>query len=456
MTDDERAKLFPVEEEPDSCDIYVQNGPVVWIFHVSRVVPKYGALDSLAGVDWEAVNPSQPETGLPRRRVAPMHVNWRSGSSIESFERRLRGYFDPTKKLGLPWGELLQAVAEKLDEFIYQGGQLRSGEWQENVPPREYIIYPIWPKSTRPVVWFGQGETLKGTIAVGAGFSACNGINFANLRTQDLRKGIVYVDYEDDFEEFSRRMSRYANGLDVAPNELFYHFDPRGRLFIDVIEQLKGMVKKLGGVDGYMIDSAIPACGGDVNKPEPVGAFFHALASLRTPSVILAHETKEGNDDFPFGSQLWRTEPAMNVNFQTGADGARKDIHGNWVRDVLLRCKKANNVPRFQPLAFQAEFTDDESPGPRIARPASTWIRQIAPTTVSLDLQGKLPPLQRIIATMKGAPAMLAKDIAEATGLPLKDVQNHLARNSRLFMSEGGGRGRGNAAHWLLIEGSAS
>lgn len=444
-------RLVPFDDEPDACEVYVQTGVVIWVFRISRIVPKYSALESFVALEWEPANANQPDVGLPQRKVAPLHVNWRSGSSLDSLERRLRGTYDPKKRLELAFSDILQIVAEKLNEFIFDAGDLRSVEYNENSPRPTYLVHPIWPKSTRPVVWFGQGETMKGTLAVAAAMSACNGVNMATMRTETLSRGIAYVDYEDTYEEFERRVSRYSAGLGILPNGLLRHFDPRGRLFIDVVEQVKGKVKAIGGVDAYIIDSAIPACGGDVNKPEPVGAFFAALASLGKPAIIIAHENKDGNDEFPFGSQLWRTEPSMNVNFQAGAD-PRQDTDGNWVRDVLLRCTKSNNVPRFKPLAFQAIFTDDESGnGTKNGRPDATWIRQINPTTVSLDLHAKLPPLQRLVAIMKDSGETTVKELSEASQLSYKTTAALLARNLNTFVSEGGGKGKGNAATWRLV-----
>lgn len=452
-------RLLPIEGEPDACDVLVANGPVVWVFHFSRIVPQYGKLHALTGVEWTPVSEDASRTsqGLPLAGFSPIHVDWRSGSSIDSFERRVRSYFDKTKTLDIPWPQIMQFAVQRLNEFIFQVGDLQPADWIEKVSPAEYLVYPLWPRSNRPVVWYGQGETGKGMLAIGSAFCACYGINFSGLRTQSLSKGIVYVDYEDSFEEFSVRVSRFAAGMGMAPVPTLRRFDPQGRLFVDIADQLKGKVAALGGTDGYIIDSAIPACGGDVNKPEPVGAFFSSAARLAKPVNVIAHETKESSGDYPFGSNLWRTSAAMTVHFSGSAEPYQNN-RGHWIRDILLTCTKANNVKRFSPLAFQLVFTDDEVQGAPDRRPdqASTWIQQIAPASVSLDLQSKLPPLQRLSAYLKGQDGLTLKEISDGTGLSIKQASGYLSRYPHLFSAEGGGRGKGNAARWRVLEGSAA
>ena len=585
--------------EPDSCDIGVTASPagsVVFIFHVSRILLQRRRLDSHVGVDWTPVNDDVDRRSipLPLSGFSPANLDWRSNSSMDAFRRQLQSYFDPDKTLNFPWTQIIQLAAQRVNQFVAQVGDLEPAEYIETVRPN-YLVRPLWPASKRPTVWYGQGETGKGQMAIAAGLALCYGGNLAGLRGKLLDRGVVYVDYEDDFEEFSVRVSRLVNGqnLEVPPN--LRRFDPRGRLFVDIVEQLKAKITAAGGADGVIIDSALPATGGDANAPEPVGAFFNALAWLNMPVLVIAHETKLGNDAFPFGSQLWRTEACMTVNFQASPE-AQKDKAGHWVRDLLLRCTKANNVRRFAPLAFQLVFTDDAAPaggrstlplaasgsapkreeeektieakpgikvgqtdlsnaakrapsgrllaandsdesggfrpdegraevsppgtlesdsgnaepskakpreaptvrsqadsndGPSpgmalgppsaseaassgqaglrsdearaipTARPqpssttrlSSTWIRQIEPSRVGLELQSKLPALAHLTAHLRENPGSTVKQLVDDTGLSRGAVIRQLAGNPSLFASQGGAKGRSQEATWTLIQG---
>lgn len=447
-------RLRAIEGEPDACDILVRDGPVMWVFHISRVMLQYGKLHTLTGLEWIPVNADAPLSfPIPRAGLSPIHVDWRSGSSIDSFQGRAQKYFDPGKTF--LWSQNMQFAAQRLNEFLLQVGDLQSAEYVEVEAP-EYNIYPIWPRSNRPVIWYGQGETGKGQIYHAAALALTYGTRLASMTTKQLDKGLVIVDYEDSQEEFNIRATRIANGMDVYPNPLVRRFDPMGRLFVEIADQLKAKVQAAGGCDGYIIDSAIPACGGDVMKPEPVGAFFSAIARLGKPVIIIAHETKDQEHaDSPFGSQLWRTSAAMTVNFQ-GAEEAQQNTQGHWVRDLLIRCTKANNVRRFPPLALQLVFTDDEATSKPLFgnKVASTWIRQIDPTTVSTDLLLKLDPLRRLIAWMRSNEDATVSTIAAGTGMDAKKVSSYLTRNmGKYFAADGGGRGRGNAAKWRVIDG---
>lgn len=464
------SQLFVVEGEPDACDVYVREGEVVWIVHVSRIVMSYGHLHSLTALDWlpEKDDAARESFGMPMTAMSRRHLDWYSGSSMESFERAARGYFEGRKSnrknSTIGFDRIIQLAAARLQEFILQTGDLEEPTEVEYTArmESEYLIYPVWPKSNRPVVWFGQGETGKGMMSVAAAFCLCYGEKLAGLHVKSQGRGGVYVDYEDEYSELNWRHNRIARGMDmvIAPN--LRRFDPKSRLFVDIVESLKAKVEAMGGTDFYVIDSAIPACGGDVLKPEPVGAFFRAVQFLDKPVLIIAHETKETRESdsaaSPFGSQLWRTAPAMNVNFQ-GSSEPRQEQDGRWARDILLRCTKANNVPRFQPLAFQLVFSEDPKPGqPRALQtgPAATWIRQISPTTVSVDLQEKLPPLQRMVAALKGR-ELTVTEMAETTGMPRKTIDTYARRHSGLFVITGGGRGKdATPVRLRLIEGGQS
>lgn len=458
----EATRLVKVPDEADACDVFVREGPVVWIFHFTRVQPDYAHLHANVGVEWitTASGERRESMGMPMAGIRPIHTDWRSGSSIDSFERRLRQYFDPTKKLGISFTQIVQFAAQRLDEFILQAGDLEEPSFIESsgLLVKQYLIRPIWPESLRPVIWYGQGEAGKGVMAVGAGVSLCYGIAFANLRTTQMSRGLVYVDYEDSFDEFNVRVNRFCNGIDKAPINTLRRFDPHGRLFIDIVHTLKAKVAAIGGCDGYIIDSAIPACGGDVIKPEPVGAFFQALAILGKPAIVIGHETKDSptSADAPFGSQLWRTSSAMTVNFQ-GSNEPRQDLAGNWVRDLVVRCTKANNVPRFSPLAFQLAFTPDGSDerSPELFKagtPSATWVRQVNPTEVSLDLQSRLSPIQQLIGALRGGRELTVKELIDQTSLTAKQIAHTTDRHREVFASEGGGRGAGNAARWRLLQ----
>jgi AAA domain-containing protein len=459
----DQTDVVAIDDQPDACLVSIVDvdHDLVWYFRFTRIQPTYAQLHALVSVTWaprsEKMLPHA--VPMPRAPFQPLHCDWRSGSSKETLERRIRNYFDPGKKNGTPWARLVEFAAARLNDFLADAGDLEEPTWvdapQELV--RRYYIKPIWPESKRPVIWYGQGETGKGVMAIGAAFDLCLGRAFATLGSRYLKRGLVYVDYEDSFGEFNLRINRYAAGLEVAPVNTLRRFDPHGRLFIDIVHTLRAKVEAMGGCDGYIIDSAIPACGGDVIKPEPVGAFFSALALLNRPSIVIAHETKESptSSASPFGSQLWRTLSAMTVNFQASSE-PRRDLEGNAVRDLVISCTKANNVPRFNPLAFELSFSpdDEDRRQPELISPPGTpsvWtrIRQINPTEVAPDLQAKLSPTLQLIAVLREGGGATIKDLAEATGLDRKTVDNALRRSNR-FVSEGGGKGRNNLAIWRL------
>jgi len=427
--------------------VEVSAATVVFSFHVSRLFLSRRRLEGHVSVDWRSIGGGdRRDVGLPMGMLPPTNVDWRSNSSLDTQRKRLQDYYDAEKKYGFPWMQIIQWAAQRVDQFATTAGDFEVASHYEQVEAN-YLIQPIWP-ANGVTVWFGQGEVCKGQMAIAAGVSLSMCQNLAGLKSKSEGKGIIYVDYEDDFDEFSVRVSRYINGLGVGIPSRLRRFDARGRIFTDIADQLRAKIKADGGADGLIIDSALPAVAGEANEPEPVGAFFNALDWIKLPALVIAHETKMANDEFPFGSQLWRTRARMNVNFQAGEEAQTAD--GDFMRDILLRCTKANNVRRFHPLAFRLTFTDDESPG---QAPARTWVRQLAPGDVSLDLHRKLPNRDRLRAFLAGMEPLTVSDISEATGIDGKVVAETLRRYPQIFESAGGGRGKGNAAVWSVSRG---
>jgi len=454
------SRLSPIPGEPDCCDVEVNGGLVNFVFHVSRLFLSRRKLDSHVSVEWCVATTSvaPDEVMLPANRLPPTNVDWRSNSSLDTLRKRLQDYYDSDKKSGIPWMSIVQWAAGRVDEFITTVGDLQAATHIEHVKP-EYLIQPAWPAGG-VTMWYGQGETGKGQLATAAAVCLCAGYNWANLRTKTLGRGLIYVDYEDSYDEFSVRVSRIANALGVPPPPKLRRFDPKGRMFADIADQLKGKIEADGGADGLLVDSAIPAVAGQANDAEPVGALFAAFSWIGLPVLLLGHETKDGGaDQAPFGSQIWRTLSRMTVNFQASQE-VQKTVEGFWIKDVLLRCTKANNVRRFSPLAFRLTFTDDDSTtseahsGALFDRPlAQTWVRQIETSTVSVELHNKLPLKDRLRAFLREqSEPITISDIAKGTGVDGRHIAETFRRNPSLFRSEGGGKGRGNAATWQVIE----
>lgn len=449
-------RLWTLDGEPDACDVAVNAGPVTFVFHVTRLFLQRRKLECHLAVDWLPTAPGVDRRALdmPPIGTSPVNLDWRSNSSLDTLRRNLQAYYDPEGSTRAPrfaWPQILQLAAQRVNQFALSPSDFEEANHVE-ISPAEYLVKPFWP-ARGVTIWFGQGETNKGYMALGVATAMLYDANFAGLRTRQ-RNHVYYVDYEEPSkEEFDVRVSRLANGLEVLAAPI-KRFNPRGRLFIDTADALRAKIAADGGRSDnacLIIDSALPAVGGEAKDPEPVGAFFNAVHYIGLPTLLIAHDTKEGNEEAPFGSVFWRNLARMCVNFQASTEPGR--ISGDFVRDVLLRCTKANNVPRFSPLAFQVVFSDDDATmGAPSARPnARTWIRQIDPITVSLELQAKLPVLRRLVAFLRASPGAPVKAIADATGVSADTVYKTLVRNPSVFQAEGGGRGHGNIANWTVV-----
>ena len=79
---------------------------------------------------------------------------------------------------------------------------------------------------------------------------------------------VLYLDWEMEAEEAQGRLGRIAEGMGFStPPRVFYRRCV-GRL-VDDVEWLAETVQSKG-IDLVVVDSAVPACGGNPNEPESV------------------------------------------------------------------------------------------------------------------------------------------------------------------------------------------
>ena len=131
--------------------------------------------------------------------------------------------------------------------------------------------------------------------------------------------------------------------------------DVRGRMvfYKEMVGSLKDNVKTLSdeisrlNIGTILIDSAIPACGGEAEKVAPSQAFFTALRAIKPSgrdltTIIIAHVTKESSgaksasSSSPFGSTVWKDR--ARDTFELIADQKKNATY----TDFVLAHRKTN------------------------------------------------------------------------------------------------------------------
>lgn len=272
----------------------------------------------------------------------------------------------------------------------------------DDAPEKSYDTYRVDPfcVSKGPTVWFGDGGAGKTTVALAL--------------SRQLGR-VLYLDYEWDASEVRDRL--HAMG---GSNGLRY-MSGGG---VPLADQLPAVKREIAehGIEYLIVDSAALACGGEPEKAEMAIRYFNALKALSAPSLTIAHVTKSGEDQRPFGSAFWHYAPRLTWNVK-GNDETEGELR------IGFFCRKSNVSRRPKPFGMLVEFGErigveqrDLWPEFSDAQPTKVRIRELL-------LRGKL---QR-------------KQIAEELGISDEATRKALQR-----MPDAQSDGRSHYAYWWI------
>ena len=160
---------------------------------------------------------------------------------------------------------------------------------------------------------------------------------------------VLYLDYETDEDTLWERVNMISAGLGIAIPDGIYYRQMHQLLAAD-FQRINQLVVD-NDISLVVVDSAAPA----VVEPEssaPTTEYFRALRSLRATTLTVAHVSKGGKENEPFGSIFWRNMP--RANFRVTA--SHEPGSGQFVID--LKHTKSNNGRRLRDRGFEVDFTD--------------------------------------------------------------------------------------------------
>lgn len=220
----------------------------------------------------------------------------------------------------------------------------------------EYLVYPCILERL-PTLWYAQGGAGKTMIAMYFSFLVQNGLKFMG---QDIKKqNVLYLDWEVDQEEAGRRISYFARNF-MKDNEIempFYRrcvlpiFDEASEIAEDVERNNIGLI---------VVDSAGPACGGDVGNLDMSVAFFNSIrkitAAKNCSSLILTHVTKmerrdSGKARLPIGAVYFENIPRITWELKQQDSDDEKEINLDFF------CRKVN-FKKPAPFGLKLHFND--------------------------------------------------------------------------------------------------
>ena len=313
---------------------------------------------------------------------------------------------------GLSWDYLIEETCRRVieeEEDTTEAERLIEAEAKEP----EFLVYPCI-LARLPVLWYGPGAAGKTMLAMYFALLVQNGLYFKERRI--TQRNVLYLDWEVDRNEASRRIgyfSRYLREVYNRKIEMPFYRQCLLPLFSEASSIAEDVAKHNIGL--VIIDSAGPACGGDIMSAELAIQYFNALRKICAPngaaSVTLTHVTKNERRDkeqgrMPIGSIYFENYPRATWEMRP------QDIaHGEDKIAVGFFCRKINFK---KPNEFGIEISFNET---------KAYPRMIHAEDVKSD--DKI--LEEMILDELSGGIMTVKELVEATGSTTSTVQKTLS-----------------------------
>lgn len=201
-----------------------------------------------------------------------------------------------------------------------------------------------------PSILFGDGGSGKTYFALAIAICVATGAPFMGEDSRVMRT--LYVDYEADAATLKGRAGELATGMGLNGDRIPLDYWPaQGVSVMDLVPSLRRKVQR-DNIGLLIVDSAGLAAGGEPERAETAIRYFNALAALRVPSVTIAHQTKAGDDKYPFGSIFWHNSARCTWNVKL-----LQEETGNVSRLGLFN-RKSNNSRLAPPIGALMRWDD--------------------------------------------------------------------------------------------------
>ena len=316
---------------------------------------------------------------------------------------------DRTKGAGIDWPHLVEeAVVAALDHY-------RAGEppilLRDAVPPdgATWLLPPL-VLAVQPTIWFGDGGVGKSALALAAGLSIHMDRGDLLGVAPTAKRVVAYLDWEFDACEHRERMRQLVGGQ--MPDIVYRRCQVPLR---DDVERLNRFIRDWG-IDFLIIDSVAAACGDEPESAAVALAFFNALRQLGCGALCIAHTTKNGSEERPFGSTFWHNGARCTWLVKKERDTSATGFIAGMFN------KKSNSGPLASSIGFEFDFGGD-----RLAI-SRTDIREV------VGFEPHIPLRERMRAALRSGAASV-RDLATVLGEPEGSVRKAVDRdNGRTFI----------------------
>ena len=353
------------------------------------------------GIDCELIV-SREIPNLPRQPFSA-RINLLSLSNREAYRRSLEATFGKD----FDWAGLLgqaiqlarQAYGERDPSFLLLNAP------EEAALPSLLAPYAI----AGPVIIFGKGGSAKTFLALALALAVATAGEFLGQRA--TQANVLYIDYEADGATLMSRL-RLLMAAESATDEVPVYWPARGVPLADMLPALRRKVTK-DNIGLVIVDSAALAAGAEPERAETAIRYFNALSTLGVPSITVAHETKAGEDQWPFGSIFYHNSARATFNVKLLQEQEQNVTH------IGLFNRKANNSRLEAPIGAVIKFSDES----------------VSITREDLDAEwsAEISVRKRLVTALR-AGEMSCNQLAEETGAKPDTVRRTLNRNKKVFI----------------------
>lgn len=171
----------------------------------------------------------------------------------------------------------------------------------EASPHVPFLLNPLIYQGHQTLI-YAPGGSCKSFLALYLSLLVCHGASQSGLRA--LRAPVLYLDWELDAQTIGTRLTRLHAGHPELSEYAPYYRACTMPLHEEVDLIAEEVERK--GVKLVIIDSAIMACGDDLNTTQAPKQLQRALRTLGCASLVLSHVAKNTEDKTAYGNVFFQ------------------------------------------------------------------------------------------------------------------------------------------------------
>lgn len=336
--------------------------------------------------------------------ITSAELNLTSLPARGKFAKEMAARAPKVGAIALDWGELVEQICV-LGLRAHREGEpfvvLQPNE-QGNVP---FLLNPLVFENHQTLI-YAPGGSCKSFLALYLALLVRHGSKQNGLAADPSQ--VLYLDWELDAETTGTRLRRLHRGHPELSKELPLY----RRCSMPLHEEADLIAAEIAqkGVRLVIIDSAIMACGDDLNSTQAPKQLQRALRQMRCASIVLSHVAKNSEDKTAYGNVFFQNLCRNQYEVQL-LDRSEADTR------ITLTHRK-NNFGPFQTLrGLRFDFSQD-----------ACRVSSFNPEQEEA-CQQSLPIPSRIRNLLEDGEPRAAKEIAEELDIGLPTIKAVLSKH---------------------------